>query len=151
MSDFKPKNPDYERQIRESFQRQKFIVNMGARLSHVSPGRVEIELPFNENLTQQHGFLHAGAITAVVDSACGYAALSLMPAQSAVLSVEYKINMLAPAIGESIIAKGWVIKPGRNIIVCSGEALASDKGGNKIVAVMQGTMAVVRDRPQLRD
>jgi len=139
MSDFEPKNPEYERQIRESFQRQKFIVNMGARLSHVSPGRVEIELPFNENLTQQHGFLHAGAITAVVDSACGYAALSLMPPQSAVLSVEYKINMLAPAIGERIIAKGWVMKPGRNIIVCSGEAFVVDKGEKKIVAVMQGS------------
>ncbi len=150
MPDFKPKNPDYERQIRESFLRQKFIVNLGARLGHVSPGRVEIELPFDEKLTQQHGFLHAGVITAIVDSACGYAALSLMPPQSAVLSVEYKINMLAPAIGERIIAKGWVIKPGRNIIVCSGEAAALDKGEKKIVAVMQGTMAVVRDRPQLK-
>lgn len=151
MTDYELKNPDFEKQIRESFQRQKFIVNMGARLSHVSPGRIEIELPFKEDLTQQHGFLHAGAITAVVDSACGYAALSLMPPQSAVLSVEYKINMLAPAIGERLIARGWVVKPGRNIIVCSGEARAYDKGESKTVAVMQGTMAVIRDRPQLKD
>jgi len=150
MTDFKPQDPDYENHIRDSFLRQTFIVNMGAVLTHVSPGRVEIELPFSEDLTQQHGFLHAGALTAIVDSACGYAALSLMPAYSAVLSVEYKINLLAPAICERVIAQGLVIKPGKNIIVCSGEAIALNQGEKKIVAKMLGTMMAVRDRPDLR-
>ena len=119
---------------------------IGAQLEDVAAGRVSIRLPFRDDLTQQHGFLHAGTIAAVADSACGYAALSLMPAEAAVLSIEFKVNMLAPAKGESIIARAEVIRPGRNIIVCRADVFALDHGSEKLVAAMQGTMMVVRGR-----
>ena len=119
---------------------------IGAVVEDVASGRVSIRLPFPEDLTQQHGFLHAGTIAAVADSACGYAALTLMPADAAVLSIEFKVNMLAPAKGESIIARAEVIRPGRNIMVCRADVHALDAGGEKLVAAMQGTMMVVRER-----
>ena len=114
---------------------------LGVSLSRVAPGEVELELPFRADLTQQHGFLHAGIVTAVIDSACGYAALSLMEPGAAVLSVEFKINMLAPAEGTRFVATGRVIKPGRTLMICTGE-LVSDRG--VMVAALQGTMMVVR-------
>ena len=116
---------------------------IGAELESVESGRVAIRLPFREDLTQQHGFLHAGAIAAVADSACGYAALSMMPADAAVLSIEFKVNMLAPAKGDSIIARAEVIRPGRNIMVCRADVHATDGGSEKLVAAMQGTMMVM--------
>jgi len=119
---------------------------IGAVVEDVASGRVSIRLPFREDLTQQHGFLHAGTIAAVADSACGYAALTLMPADAAVLSIEFKVNMLAPAKGESIIARAEVIRPGRNIMVCRADVHALDAGSEKLVAAMQGTMMVVRER-----
>jgi len=124
---------------------------IGARLVRVEPGEVELELPFREDLTQQHGFLHAGIVTTLVDSACGYAALSLMDAESAVLSVEYKVNLLAPAVGERMRAIGRVIKPGRTLLVCTGEVIAVAAGAESVVTVMQGTMMAVRGRPGLVD
>ena len=119
---------------------------IGAQLEDVAAGRVSIRLPFRDDLTQQHGFLHAGTIAAVADSACGYAALSLMPPDAAVLSIEFKVNMLAPARGESIVARAEVIRPGRNIMVCRADVHALDAGSEKLVAAMQGTMMVVRGR-----
>jgi uncharacterized protein (TIGR00369 family) len=124
---------------------------MGARLVEVTPGEVVIELPFRKELTQQHGFLHAGAVTAVVDSACGYAALTLMTSESAVLSVEFKVNLLAPAAGARFRAVGRVIRSGRTITVCGGELWAARDGGEVLVAVMQATMMAVRDRAGLAD
>jgi len=146
-----PRDPGFEERIRRSFERQRLMHTMGATLLRISPGEVELELPYREELTQQHGFLHAGAVAAVVDSACGYAALSLMAEESAVLSIELKLNLLAPAVGEKLRARGRVRKSGRTIFVCEGEVFAIEGGGEKLVAIMLATMMAVRDRPELRD
>ena len=148
---FEPRDESYESRVRASFARQRAMNTIGARLVRVEPGEVELELPFREDLTQQHGFLHAGIVTTLVDSACGYAALSLMDAESAVLSVEYKVNLLAPAVGERVRAIGRVIKPGRTLLVCTGEVIAVTGGAESVVTMMQGTMMAVRGRPGLVD
>jgi uncharacterized protein (TIGR00369 family) len=127
--------------VRASFAKQRLMATLGAVLEEVAPGRVTIRLPFNEVLTQQHGFLHAGAIAAVADSACGYAALSLMPPDAAVLSIEFKVNMLSPARGD-VIARAEVIRPGRTVMVCRADVVSVAEG--KLIAAMQGTMMVVR-------
>ena len=119
---------------------------LGAVLEDVAPGRVSIRLPYRNDLTQQHGFLHAGVIAAVADSACGYAALTTMPADAAVLSIEFKVNMLAPAKGESIVARAEVIRAGRTVVVCRADVHALSDGKEKLVAAMQGTMMVVRGK-----
>ena len=120
------------------------MATIGALLEEVTPGRVTVRLPFRDDLAQQHGFLHAGVIAAVADSACGYAALSLMPAEAAVLSIEFKINMLAPALGESVVARAEVIRAGRTVMVCRADVHALHGGAEKLVAAMQGSMMVVR-------
>jgi uncharacterized protein (TIGR00369 family) len=116
------------------------MTTIGARMTKVVPGEVSIELPFNSAWTQQNDFIHAGIITSIVDSACGYAAYTLMPANSGILTVEYKVNFLNPAKGERFIAVGRVIKPGRTLTVCSGEVVAIDKDEQKLIATMQATM-----------
>ncbi len=148
---FEPRDPSYEARVRASFARQRAMHTIGARLVRVEPGEVEVELPFREELTQQHGFLHAGIVTTLVDSACGYAALSLMDRESAVLSVEYKVNLLAPAVGQLMRAVGRVIKPGRTLLVCSGEVTAIAGDTETVVTLMQATMMAVRGRPELVD
>jgi uncharacterized protein (TIGR00369 family) len=122
------------------------MTTIGAILEDVSPGKVSIRLPFRDDLTQQHGYLHAGVIAAVADSACGYAAFSLMPADADVLSIEFKVNMLAPAKGGAIVARGHVIRAGRTIMVCRADVLSIAGGQEKLVAAMQGTMMVVSGR-----
>src|SRR5262245_31586113 len=122
------KNPDFERAVRDSFARQPMMATIGARLSHVGAGEVHIRLPYRADLTQQHGFLHAGAVATALDSACGYAAFSLMPEGSGVLTIEYKINLLAPARGEELIARGRVIRAGRTITVCQAEGFMPADG-----------------------
>ena len=147
MTHFKAKDSDFERRVRASFDRQRFMTTIGARLEHVKPGDVAIAIPFRDDLVQQHGFLHAGVVTSVVDSACGYAALSLMKPGVAVLSVEFKINLLAPAAGSLFRATGRVLRPGRTLTVCTGELVAmnGDEAG-KPIAVMQATMMAVEGR-----
>jgi uncharacterized protein (TIGR00369 family) len=137
--------------VRASFDRQSFMRTLGVSLLSVAPGEVVLELPFADALTQQHGFLHAGAVSAVVDSACGYAALSLMPADAGVLSIEFKVNMLAPAAGERFRAIGRVVRSGRTITVCSGELVAFRGDTSTQVALMQATMMAVRGRPGVSD
>ncbi len=138
---------DFEERVRASFARQKVMATVGAELTQVTPGMVEIEMPFSEELTQQHGFLHAGVISTALDSACGYAAFSLMPADAAVLTIEFKVNMLAPGRGERFLFRGSVTKPGRTIIVADGQAYAFGSNGEaKLVATMTGTMMVVQGR-----
>src|SRR5439155_6280154 len=139
MTSWTPSDPNFEARVRASFERQRFMTTIGAGLTRVGPGEVELEVPIRADLTQQHGFLHAGALAAAADSACGYAALSLMPAGAAVLSVEFKINLLAPASGDRIIARGRVIRAGRTVTVCWGEvtAVAVD-GEKKLVATLTG-------------
>ncbi|HEU4596881.1 MAG TPA: PaaI family thioesterase [Pyrinomonadaceae bacterium] len=145
MPNFEPLDPNFEARVRASFERQRVMETIGARLKSVLPGEVEIELPFRQDLTQQHGYLHAGIVTTVVDSACGYAALSLTPPGGEVLSVEFKINLLSPATGERLVARASVKRAGRNITVCVGDAFAVDAGREKLVATMLATMMIVRE------
>lgn len=137
---FEPLNTDFEQRVRESFARQKLMRTIGAELRQVLPGKVVIEMAFQDELTQQHGFTHAGIITAIVDTACGYAALSLMPAGADVLSVEYKVNFLSPAVGERFVAEGSVVKAGRTITVCEGSVRSINKDREKNVAAMLATI-----------
>lgn len=140
---FEPRNPDFEACVRASFARQRAMETLGARLARVAPGEVEIELPFREDLTQQHGYLHAGVVAAVVDSACGYAALSLAPAGTEVLSIEFKLNLLAPSVGDSLAARARVVRAGRRVTVCAGDVYARSGGAEKLVATMLATMISV--------
>lgn len=141
---------DFETRVRDSFARQKAMATIGAELTRVTPGIVEIELPFDEALTQQHGFLHAGVISTALDSACGYAAYSLMPAGAAVLTIEFKVNLLAPGKGERFLFRGSVTKPGRTIVVADGQAYAFGSDGEaKLIATMTGTMMTVRGREDI--
>lgn len=146
MSEHQPRDPSYEIRVRTSFARQRLMATLGAELTRVEPGEVEVELPFREDLTQQHGFLHAGVVTAVVDSACGYAALTLMPAGAAVLSVEFKVNLLAPAAGERLIARARVIRSGRTLTVVSGDAYMLAAGEERRTATMLATMIAAAGR-----
>jgi uncharacterized protein (TIGR00369 family) len=146
MPAFEPQDPGFAGRVRESFERQTLMATLGARLARVAPGEVEIELPFRADLLQQHGFIHAGIMTALVDSACGYAALSLMPADAEVLTVEYKVNFVSPGIGDRMIARGRVTKPGRTITVCAGDVFGVQEGKEKLVATMLATMVAVRGR-----
>ena len=135
-----PPDPEFESRIRSSFAQQGVMKTIGAHLLSVAPGEVRIELPWSEAVTQQHGFVHAGILSTIADNACGYAAYTLMPADSEVLGVENKINFLAPAKGERFVAIGKVIKAGRTLAVCSGEVWAYNNGEKTLVAVMQTTM-----------
>ena len=132
--------------VKQSFAKQRIMQTIGATLSHVGSGDVHITLPVRPDLTQQHGYLHAGVVATIADSACGYAALTVMPDDAAVLSIEFKVNMLAPAEGIRVTARGRVIKPGRTIVVCVADVYAERDGGEKLVATMTGTMMVVRGR-----
>lgn len=138
---------DFEDRVRESFARQKIMSTIGAELTRVTPGVIEIEMDFSEDLTQQHGFLHAGVISTAMDSACGYAALTVMPENAAVLTIEFKVNLLAPGKGERFLFRGAVTKPGRTIIVADGQAYAFGVDGEaKLIATMTGTMMTVLGR-----
>ncbi|MEE4495494.1 PaaI family thioesterase [Streptomyces sp. BE230] len=140
-------SPEIRRRVEDSFGRQGLMSHLGARLSHIGPGRVHIELLARPEVTQQHGYVHAGATSAIADSAGGYAALTLLPEDSEVLTVEYKINLLAPASGDRLEAIGTVLKPGRTLTVCLLEVFGvSDDGGRKLVANGQQTLIRV-DRP----
>ena len=134
------RDPNYETRIRASFAKQVFMGMLGARLERIAPGEVTIALPFRADLTQQNGFLHAGVVTSVVDSACGYAALSVMEPGADVLSVEFKVNLLAPAQGTEFLAVGRVVRSGRTLVVVTGELRATSGAGETVVALMQGTM-----------
>jgi uncharacterized protein (TIGR00369 family) len=147
--ELQPQDPNYESRVRASFTRQQVMQTMGASLTLVEPGAVEIELPYRADLTQQHGFIHAGIIATLLDSACGYAAFSLMPADAAVLSIEFKVNLLAPAQGELIKARAEVKRAGQNITVCTADASALTAGRSKIVATMLATMMCLRGRNNL--
>ena len=138
---------DYEERVRSSFLRQEAMRTIGAELTLVTPGIVEIEMPFSPRLTQQHGFLHAGVISTALDSACGFAAFSLMPTNAAVLTIEFKVNLLAPGRGEKFLFRGTVTKPGRTIVVADGQAYAfADDGEAKLIATMTGTMMTITGR-----
>src|ERR1044072_7135479 len=143
MKEFEPRDADFERRVRESFARQRARAASGARLLRVAAGEVEIGIDFQEAFTQQHGYLHAGLVTAIVDTACGYAALSLAEPRAEVLSVEFKLNLLAPAAGEQFVARARVLRAGRNLTVCAGDFYALKGEGEKLVATMLATMMKV--------
>lgn len=140
MTSFQIQDADFERRIRESFARQQVMQLIGAQLSLVEPGAVDIELPFRQDLTQQNGYIHAGVLTTLVDSACGYAAYTLMPAGSEVLSVEFKVNLLRPAAGEFFVAEGRVLKAGKTLTVARGDVYGLEADQRKLVATMLATL-----------
>ena len=142
-----PENPDYPEVIRRGFGAQAFMETLGATLGRVEPGLVEIHAHHDQRLTQQVGTLHAGASTALVDSACGFAALTLAPPGRDVLSVEFKVDLLRPAFGVRYIARGEVLKPGRTLTRTRGELIAVTEGGvEKVAVVMSATMILVEGR-----
>lgn len=141
---------DIRQRVAKSYAKQKAMANIGAALVEIGPGTATVELPFRQDLTQQNGFIHAGIVTMIVDTACGYAAFSLMPPTAAVLTVEFKVNFISPAIGEKLIARGRVLKPGRTLTVCQGEVHAVTEGKEKLVATMLATM-IAREDPGLVD
>ncbi len=140
---FTPPNPAYADRVRDSFARQAAMRLVGATLVDVGPGRVTIELPVRDDLTQQHKYVHGGVVGMIADSAAGYAGFTLMPADASVLTVEYKINMLAPAAGEALLARGSVIKPGRTLSIARADVYARSGGAEKLVATMQQTLMVM--------
>ena len=144
---FTPKDPDFEARVRASFARQGIMELIGARLTRVEPGLVEIELPYRADLTQQHGFFHAGITSTIADSAGGYAAFSLMPAEASVLTTEFKINLLAPAEGELLRALGRVVRPGRLLTVCDVDVFALKDGAAKPCAKLLETLMCLEGRP----
>lgn len=139
--------PDPIQRVRQNFAKQQFMDTLGASLISVAPGAVEIALPFRGELTQQNGFLHAGAITSVLDSACGYAAMSVAPDDAEVLSVEFKVNLLSPAVGDKFVARAHVKRAGKTITVCAADAFAITAGHEKLVATMLGTIIRVNAAP----
>lgn len=147
-SGFEPRDPDYEHRVRDSFARQGLLATFAAGLGSVTPGAVEIEVPFSAGLTQQDGFFHGGVAITILDSACGYAALTLMAPGWRVLTVELKVNLLAPAVGDLLRARGEVVRPGRNLTVCRGDAYAVSGESTKAVATILTTMTSAADEPQ---
>ena len=149
-SKFKP-HAGYEEKVTESFNRQDVMKTINASILAIRPGEIELEFPYQSNLTQQHGFIHAGIVSTVLDTACGYAAFSLMPEDAAVLTIEFKINFLSPAKGERFRAVAKVKKPGKNITVTEGELFSYLDGEQKIVATMVGTIMSVYDREGIKN
>jgi len=143
-SEFVPANTDFEARVQASFARQTIMDLIGAELARVEPGRCEIHLPYRQDLTQQHGFFHGGITTTIADSACGYAGFTLMPADASVLTIEYKVNFLAPADGDLLIATGNVVKPGRSIIVSEGRVVVVKDGRERACATITNTLMVMQ-------
>jgi len=142
-----PPDPKYSTRVRASFERQGAMRLIGARLTDLRPGHCTIELPYREDLTQQHGYIHAGIVSAIADSAGGYAGFTLFPADASVLTVEYKVNLLAPAAGERLIAVGDVVKHGRTLAITRGEVYAEESGRRTLCAIMQQTLIVMTGKP----
>lgn len=142
---------DIEARVRASFAQQTIMATIGAEVLSVRPGEVEIVLPFSDKVLQQHGFVHAGVVATIADSACGYAGLSLMPRDAAVLTTEFKINLLSPAKGDRLRAVGRVIRNGKTLVITLGEVFAETGGQSKQVAMITASMMVVSTATGLRD
>jgi uncharacterized protein (TIGR00369 family) len=143
---FDPSDPDFRTRVKTSFSRQRFMATLGASLELIEPGEVHIELPFSTHLSQQHGYLHAGATSAIADSANGYAALTLAPADAEVLAVEFKINLMAPAMAPRFLARGRVLRPGRRLSVCLAEVVALNGPAQEVIATMLSTISIRTSR-----
>jgi uncharacterized protein (TIGR00369 family) len=137
--------------VRASFAKQTIMTTIGASVASAKKGEVEIVLPFSDKVLQQHGFIHAGAVATIADSACGYAALSVMPDDAAVLTTEFKIHLLSPAKGERLRAVGRVVRAGRKLVIAMGEVFAEEGGTSKQVALITASMMVVETTTGLKD
>jgi len=140
---FKPRNPDFAQRAQQSFDLQNAMKSLGVTTADIGPGKVTLEMPFNKEFRQHHGFMHAGIITTALDSACGFAAYTLMEAKAEVLTVEFKTNFLAPAKGERFLFHAEVIKPGRTLTVADAKAYAIQDGQEKLIATMTGTLMAI--------
>lgn len=149
MNVLTPKDPDFEVRVRESFARQGLMATLDASLIRVAPGRVEIALPASTAVSQQHGFVHAGALASIADSAAGYAALTLMPPGAGVLTAEFKINLMAPGVGERMIARGRVVKAGRTLTLAQTDVFAIQEGSEKQIALLTATLMSVEGREKV--
>ena len=146
MTRLNPRDTEFEARVRASFARQTAMATLGIEIADLGAGEVELRMPYDAAYAQQHGFIHAGIITTGLDTACGYAAFSLMPDDAAVLTVEFKTNLLAPARGDYFLFRAHVVKPGRTITVCDAQAFAIEDGKEKLVATMTGTLMASFDR-----
>lgn len=146
-----PKDPDFERRVRASFAKQTIMETIGARLAHVGPGEAEIMLEMSPGILQQHGFVHAGVVATIADSAAGYAGLSLMPPGAGVLTAEFKINLMAPAAGDRLIARGSVVKAGRTLTVAQAVVEAETDGTRRTVALLTATLMAMENREGVLD
>jgi uncharacterized protein (TIGR00369 family) len=146
-----PKDPAYQARIKASFDKQGLMSTLGAWVLHIAPGAVDIGLSPSPSVSQQHGFVHAGAVAAIADSAAGYAALSLMPPGAGVLTTEFKINLVAPAAGERIVARGRVVKAGRTLTLAQTEVFAETGGQEKLVALLTATLMTIEGRESVSD
>ena len=146
---YEPANLDYVERVKDSFNKQDALRTIGAAIQKIEPGKVEIGFDYDQRLTQQHGFIHAGILSTVLDSACGYAAYSLMSEGSGVLTIEFKINLLSPAKGDRFIARGEVKKPGRTISVAEGQLITQVGEEEKLIASMTGTLMTVIGRSEI--
>jgi uncharacterized protein (TIGR00369 family) len=151
MTSFEPKDPHFEARVKASFARQQTMNTLGIEITGLGAGEIELRMPQMPAYTQQHGFTHAGIIATALDSACGYEAFSLMPEDAAVLTVEFKTNLIAPARGEYFLFRARVVKPGRTITVCDGQAFAVESGQEKLVATITGTLMALFDRAGISD
>ncbi|MGH1480093.1 MAG: PaaI family thioesterase [Geminicoccales bacterium] len=149
MVHFEPRDPDFRDRVGASFARQQAMHTLGIRIKTLAAGAIELEMPFADALTQQHGFIHAGIMTTALDSACGYAAFSLMGKEAEVLTVEFKTNLLAPASGDLFSFRGEVVKSGRTLTVCEAKAFAITGETEKLVATMTGTLMAIQARPDV--
>jgi uncharacterized protein (TIGR00369 family) len=149
MSGFEPRNPAYAERVQSSFDRQQVMTLFGAKLTRLAPGECEIQLPFKSELTQQHGYFHGGIIGTIADSAGGYAGFTLMPEDSSVLTVEYKMNLLAPGDGDLLIARGRVLKSGRTLVVSQADAFVVKGGRETLCATLLQTLMTMHGRPDL--
>jgi uncharacterized protein (TIGR00369 family) len=146
MTRFEPKNPDYRRVAAETFGRQQAMRTLGISIARLDAGEVDLAMAYSPDFTQQNGFVHAGVVTAGLDTACGIAAFTLMPAGSDILTVEFKTNLLAPASGERFFFRAAVVKAGRTLTICDARAFAERGGTEHLVATMTGTLMALQRR-----
>jgi uncharacterized protein (TIGR00369 family) len=146
MPQFEPKNPNYRDIATATFDRQHAMQSLGISIARLEPGEVDLSMPYSAQWSQQNGFVHAGIITAGLDSACGIAAFTLMPVETDILTVEFKTNLLAPAKGERFAFRAAVVKPGRTLTVCEGRAFAENDGVESLIATMTGTLMALPRR-----
>lgn len=151
MTKFVTRDPNFAERVQRSFARQTMMATLGANLIQVGPGAVQIGLPIAPHILQQHGFVHGGAVTSIPDSAAGYAALTLMEEGFGILAVEFKVNLLAPAQGDRLVAEGKVVRPGRTLTVSQAEVYAERAGGRELVALLTATMMRIEQRPGIVD